>query len=36
MIYKPYIAVIQNGGETSHDRLEWGKGVCGFLDQVDC
>ena len=33
--YKAYIAMIEDGGETSHDRLEWGKGVCGFLDQID-
>ena len=33
--YKSYIAMIQDGGETSHDGLEWGKGVCRFLDQVD-
>ena len=33
--YKSYITVIQDGGETSHDGLERGKGVRGFLDQIN-
>ena len=35
MRYKAYIAMIQDGGESSHDRLERRKGVCGSPDQID-
>ena len=31
---RPYITMIQDGGETSHDRLERGKGVQRFLDDI--
>ena len=32
---KPYVAMIQDGGEASENRLERGKSVRGFLDQID-
>ena len=32
---RPYIAMVQDGGETSDNGLERGEGVCGFLDKID-